>query len=62
MVLLPDAVVDHEIELLPGSLELALGHSVAHRLPSAVLDVVGFIQNDYLAFELNVHLKKKAIV
>lgn len=50
MVLLPDAVADHELELLPGSSELALGDPVAHGLPSTVLNVVGFIQNDYLVF------------
>lgn len=50
MMLLPDVVVDHEIELLSGSSELALGNPVAHGLPSTVLNVMGFIQNDYLVF------------
>lgn len=61
-MLLPDAVVDHDIELLSGSSELALGDPEAHGLPSTVLNVVGFIQNDHLAFEVYVHLKKKGLV
>lgn len=50
MMLLPDVVADHEIELLSGSSELALSNPEAHGLPSTVLNVVGFIQNDYLVF------------
>lgn len=54
-----DIVVDHAIQLIPGHQETLVVQREAGTLPCTVLDVVGFIQHQYLACQVDLHLVKR---
>lgn len=54
-----DVVVDHAIQLIPGHQETLVVQCEAGTLPCTVLNVVGFIQHQDLACQVDLHLVKR---
>lgn len=53
-----DAVSDHAFELIPGWQQTVIVQGEAGTLSRTVLNVVGFIQHQDLAWQVDIHLEK----
>lgn len=56
---LSDVVFDHALQLIPGWQETVIAYAEAGTLSCTVLNVVGLIQHQDLAWQVDIHLEKK---